>query len=140
MKKYLFIDNNQSDIKADAIGSGNKNFHIYKNPTGMVEAIKNGWSWPGFFNSSLWLIYKGMFILALKVFVFFALLVLFRIPEQIAALVSIGIGIYFGVNGNSLYRQFLEKQGYKFFLSVNADNIANAKAQFVEHMQITNEN
>ena len=81
-----------------------------------------------------------MFILALKVFVFFALLVLFRIPEQIAALVSIGIGIYFGVNGNSLYRQFLEKQGYKFFLSVNADNIANAKAQFVEHMQITNEN
>ena len=75
MKKYLFIDNNQSDIKANAIGSGNKNFHIYKNPTGMVEAIKNGWSWPGFFNSSLWLIYKGMFILALQVFVFFAMFV-----------------------------------------------------------------
>ena len=140
MKKYLFIDNNQSDIKANAIGSGNKNFHIYKNPIGMVEAIKNGWSWPGFFNSSLWLIYKGMFILALQVFVFFAMFVFFGIPEQIVAVVSIGIGIYFGVNGNRLYRQFLEKQGYKFFLSVNADNIANAKAQFVEHMQITNEN
>ena len=138
MKKYLFIDNNQSDIKANAIGSGNKNFHIYKNPTGMVEAIKNGWSWPGFFNSSLWLIYKGMFILALQVFVFFAMFVFFGIPEQIVAVVSIGIGIYFGVNGNRLYRQFLEKQGYKFFLSVNADNIANAKAQFVEHTQNTN--
>ena len=106
----------------------------------MVEAIKNGWSWPGFFNSSLWLIYKGMFILALQVFVFFAMFVFFGIPEQIVAVVSIGIGIYFGVNGNRLYRQFLEKQGYKFFLSVNADNLANAKAQFVEHMQITNEN
>ena len=140
MKKYLFIDNNQSDIKANAIGSGNKNFHIYKNPIGMVEAIKNGWSWPGFFNSSLWLIYKGMFILALQIFVFFAMFVFFGIPEQIVAVVSIGIGIYFGVNGNRLYRQFLEKQGYKFFLSVNADNIANAKAQFVEHMQITNKN
>ena len=140
MKKYLFIDNNQSDIKANAIGSGNKNFHIYKNPTGMVEAIKNGWSWPGFFNSSLWLIYKGMFILALQVFVFFAMFVFFGIPEQIVAVVSIGIGIYFGVNGNRLYRQFLEKQGYKFFLSVYADNLANAKAKFVEHMQITNGN
>ena len=129
---------NISNEKADRIGFGSKNFLIYTNPSGITEVIKNGWSWPGFIFTFLWLAYKGMIIWSICGFAFVIVISFLGVPEYYITILSIGFGVYCGSNGNSLYRKYLEQKGYNLSLSVNADNPQNAKAQFVEYMQITN--
>ena len=60
------------------------------------------------------------------------------LPEISFDSFSIVFYILFGLGGNELYINTLEEKGYKFTLSVNADNPQNAKAQFVEYMKNTN--
>ncbi|WP_226912943.1 hypothetical protein [Halomonas sp. 3D7M] len=35
-----------------------KEFKIYMHPAGMHEAVKQGWSWPGFFFGPIWALVK----------------------------------------------------------------------------------
>ena len=37
-----------------------KQFNVYENPSGMKEAVKQGWSWPGFFFNWIWCFVKKM--------------------------------------------------------------------------------
>ena len=49
--------------------------------------------------------------------------------------VSSGIGVYLGLRGNLLYAKYLENNGYKPFLIINADNVNHAKLQFADYME-----
>ena len=126
-------DSVNSDI--DLIGSGKKVFQVFKDSSNTVEVVHTGISWAAFFFSGLWLIYKGMYLVAGQILVFCTLVLLIGIPETMIPFVSSGVGIYLGLRGNLLYAKFLENNGYKPFLIINADNVNHAKLQFADYMK-----
>ena len=123
------------DNSLESIGSGNKTFVVYKNSMNTVELVKYGWSWFAFLFSGLWLVYKGLYIKAIEIFVFSTLILFFGIPEIIIPIISTSIGVYIGARGNSLYKDYLEKSGYKGFLIINANTAELAKRQFSKYME-----
>ncbi len=123
------------DNSLESIGSGNKIFVVYKNSMNTVELVKHGWSWFAFLFSGLWLVYKGLYLKAVEIFVFSTLILLLGLPESIIPVISTGIGVYIGVRGNSLYKDYLEKNGYKGFLIINANTAELAKRQFSKYME-----
>jgi hypothetical protein len=40
-----------------------KTYNIYVNPQGAGEAVKQGWSWPGFFFNFIWALIKRIWVL-----------------------------------------------------------------------------
>ena len=121
------------------IGSGSRTFQLYKDSSNTVELVQTGISWTAFFFSGLWLLYKGMYLTALQIFVFCILILLIGIPEQMIPLVSSGIGIFLGVRGNFLYSRHLENNGYRPFIIINANSANHAKKQFSEHINAEEE-
>ena len=111
------------------IGSGSRTFQLYKDSSNTVELVQTGISWAAFFFSGLWLLYKGMYLTALQIFMFCILILLIGIPEQMIPLVSSGIGIFLGIRGNFLYSRHLENNGYRPFIMVNANSANHAKKQ-----------
>ena len=111
------------------IGSGSRTFQLYKDSSNTLELVQTGISWTAFFFSGLWLLYKGMYLTALQIFVFCILILLIGIPEQMIPLVSSGIGIFLGVRGNFLYSRHLENNGYRPFIIINANSANHAKKQ-----------
>ena len=126
-------DSVNSDI--DLIGSGRKVFQVFKDSSNTVELVHTGISWAAFFFSGLWLVYKGMYLVAGQILVFCTLVLLIGIPETMFRFLSSGIGVYLGLRGNLLYAKFLENNGYKPFLIINADNVNHAKLQFADYME-----
>ena len=126
-------NNEYSDI--DLIGSGRKVFQVFKDSSNTVELVNTGISWAAFFFSGLWLVYKGMYLVAGRIFFICTLVLLIGIPETMIPFVSSGIGIYLGLRGNLLYAKYLENNGYKPFLIINADNVNHAKLQFADYME-----
>ena len=126
-------DSVNSDI--DLIGSGKKVFQVFKDSSNTIELVHRGISWAAFFFSGLWLVYKGMYLVAGQILVFCTLLLLIGIPETMIPFVSSGIGVYLGLRGNLLYAKYLENNGYKPFLIINADNVNHAKLQFADYME-----
>ena len=116
------------------IGSGSRTFQLYKDSSNTVELVQTGISWTAFFFSGLWLLYKGMYITALQIFVFCISILLIGIPEQMIPLVSSGIGIFLGIRGNFLYSRHLENNGYRPFIMINANNANHAKKQFAAYI------
>ena len=121
------------------IGSGSRTFQLYKDSSNTVELVQTGISWTAFFFSGLWLLYKGMYLTALQIFVFCILILLIGIPEQMIPLVSSGIGIFLGIRGNFLYSRHLENNGYRPFIIINANSANHAKKQFSEHINAEEE-
>ena len=44
-----------------------KQYKVYKHPSGSTEAVKQGWSWPGFFFGFIWAMVKKMWGLGVGV-------------------------------------------------------------------------
>ena len=128
------IENDSVNSNIDLIGSGSKVFQVFKDLNNTVELVHTGISWTAFFFSGLWLIYKGMYMVAGQIFLFCTLVLIIGIPETMIPFVSSGIGIYLGLRGNLLYAEYLENNGYKPFLIINADNVNHAKLQFADYM------
>ena len=116
------------------IGSGSRTFQLYKDSSNTLELVQTGISWTAFFFSGLWLLYKGMYLTALQIFVFCILILLIGIPEQMIPLVSSGIGIFLGIRGNFLYSRHLESNGYRPFIMINANSANHAKKQFAAYI------
>ena len=132
------IENDSVNSDIDLIGSGSKVFQVFKDSNNTVELVQTGISWAAFFFSGLWLVYKGMYMVAGQIFLFCTLVLLIGIPEAMIPLVSSGIGIYLGLRGNLIYANYLENNGYKPFLIINADNVNHAKLQFGDYMKDQN--
>ena len=129
------IENDSVNSNIDLIGSGSKVFQVFKDLNNTVELVHTGISWTAFFFSGLWLIYKGMYMVAGQIFLFCTLVLIIGIPDTMIPFVSSGIGIYLGLRGNLLYAKYLENNGYKPFLIINADNVNHAKLQFADYME-----
>jgi len=105
--------------------------------TGLGEQavlVKEGFSWPAFLLAPAWLVFKRMWIV-LTLFVAAALAIgalsyAGRISEDVATLLSIGLQLLLGFEGNDLYRWTLERRRYRERAVVSADNAVAAERRF----------
>lgn len=112
-----------------------KQFKIYRHPSGVTEAVKQGWSWPAFFFSFLWAFLKKQWVLGAAVlggmFAFGFVLGLAGAGaggDALIHLVSFIVNVMFGVNGNAWREKNLLSRGYQHVETVTAANPEGALA------------
>ena len=106
-------------------------YKIYEHPNGIQEAVKIGWSWPGFFFNCIWCFIKKMNnIGAIILAVYFS--IYFLGSPIILPFINIGLCIWIGSEGNKLLMKSLLERGYEFKLSVTATNPEGAIAMYLK--------
>lgn len=100
-----------------------KTFKVYKHPAGAPEAVKVGFSWPGFLLGSVWMLTKKMWGMALLWFgVYLVLETVTSVSEAInpSALTYLLLAVAFlalslipGFMGNQWREANLLKRGYQ---------------------------
>jgi hypothetical protein len=115
-----------------------KEYKVYANPQGEIQAVKQGWSWPAFFFGCIWAVVKKMWLLGLGVF---AALVILQVvlgnpstgsDDALVNLLSFAAAIIFGVNGNKWRASYLLSHGYDFEGEVEAANPEAAIASYLK--------
>jgi hypothetical protein len=121
-----------------------KQYKMFEHPAGKIEAVKQGWSWPGFFFNIIWAFCKRMWALGGILFaVFFGLGFIGgaaggdteQAIDVITSIANLIIAIVFGVNGNSWREKNLQGRGYEFRTTVTAANPEGATALFIKEKQ-----
>lgn len=107
-----------------------KNFNIYTNPSGIIQVVKQGWSFPVFGFGILWCFFKRLYNIGFILFIssfFFS--IIFRSDTNInitAYIFTICISGWLGSSGNKLIENNLLKNGYKFKKTIKALNPKSA--------------
>ncbi|XKM13901.1 hypothetical protein RCS94_01710 [Orbaceae bacterium ac157xtp] len=144
-----------------------KNYKIFKHPDGKMEAVKQGWSWPGFFFWFIWGFFHKLWKLAcilygIRFFIFVIscliiyyfnisyfhkqtinvakILYLAIMIDGLTLFLSFFVSLYIGARGNSFREKNLIATGYKLigsFLATNPD-MAIAESKKAEKGQVTN--
>lgn len=115
-----------------------KEFKIYQHPTGKQEAVKQGWSWPGFFFGPIWALVKKLWGLGAVLLVIVLLLSAVPVETEVGmltTLIMLVIYIVCGVNGNSWREKNLRSRGYEHLDTVSAANPDGAIAVFLKGRQ-----
>jgi len=94
-------------------------YRIWKNPSGVTESVKQGWSWPAFLFSGLWAVAKRMTLLGICMIlgglVIECAMAATRVDDEdgilLLALISL-LSLFFGANGNSWRERHLVKRGF----------------------------
>ena len=111
-----------------------RTFDIYENPQGLQEAVKKGWSWPGFFFTWIWCFVKKINSIGVGLFIFN--IITWNIPsEEINILLfflALGINIWLGSSGNKMRKTNLISRGFQFQGSVIALNPDAAISEFAD--------
>ncbi|STZ75660.1 DUF2628 domain-containing protein [Bergeriella denitrificans] len=124
-----------------------KQYTIYEHAAEQrIEAVKNGWSWPGFFFSIFWALFKRLWLVALALFLVAfaasfvgAVAAIFfagstqeenAVIDAVGNAASLAIAIYTGINGNSLRERNLLKRGYQRITTVEASSPQHAVARY----------
>jgi hypothetical protein len=121
-------------------------YDIFQHPDGRIEAVKDGFSFPGCLLGGFWALYHKMWIAATISFVlgFGAYIVLpspafyfagvpFGHRFGIADLINIGLMIAFGMMGNGWRYNNLVARGYEWRSDVEASTPDGAKASFLRN-------
>ncbi|WDT75723.1 MAG: DUF2628 domain-containing protein [Candidatus Manganitrophus sp.] len=117
-----------------------KQFKIFKHPSGAIEAVKQGWSWPAFFFGFVWAMMKKMWKLSIGVVL--AILVIGFITgiaasEEMGEAILNGIGmtanLMFGVHGNSWREESLTARGFTVKKTISAASAGAAVALYLEN-------
>ena len=114
-----------------------KQYKIFTDPQGRMEAVKQGWSWPGFFFTWIWALVKSLYLFG----ILFLLLTIFLIALRheiglVASLLRIIVAIVFGAFGNQWRESNLESRGYDLMDTVSAGTPENAIALY-EKQELT---
>ncbi len=113
-----------------------KQYNIYENHEGLKEAVKQGWSWPGFFFSWIWCFTKkingyGAGILVAAIF----LNIITASSEEMSIfvlIIGLGISSWMGYSGNKLRGENLVRRGFMNNSTVTAATPEGAIAIYVK--------
>ena len=113
-----------------------KQYKVFTNPSGLTEAVKQGWSWPAFFFNAIWAMVKKMWGIGVGFFLGFSVLgfILGLIGSEglvVQGLINICAfiaNIVFGINGNSWREKNLLSRGFELVNTVTAENSEGAIA------------
>ena len=110
-----------------------KRYKILKSPFGMIEAVKTGWSWPGFFFTLIWLLVKKLYVTAGIVW-FIAIVISFVEIENggtvFSSFFSVSIGLIVGLKGNLWRVKNFISRGFIFKTTVSAKTPEGALASY----------
>ncbi len=122
----------------------NRKFNVYRNPQGECQAVKVGWSWPGFFFSWVWAFVKRLWGVGCAILAAFAVLGAFNVFIGAAAspdakpVISVfvfgcqmAVVAMIGARGNSWRDANLPTRGYVFVEEVSAANPEAAIAKVI---------
>lgn len=122
-----------------------KQYKIFRHPAGPSEAVKQGWSWPGFFFAAIWALCKKMWALGLGTFgAFFVAGVILGATmgsnsdgaiDGIINLLAFVACIVYGANGNAWREQNLASRGFELVDTVTASNPEGAIALHLKGAQ-----
>jgi len=93
-------------------------YREWKDPAGMTESVKLGWSWPAFLFGGLWAIAKRMTLIGICTLlgglaISYTIAATLNDEDDILWLVStILVSLFFGANGNSWRERHLRKRGF----------------------------
>lgn len=120
-------------------------YKIFASPLRKHEAVKQGWSWPGFFFNIIWALVKRMWALGITLSIVFFLLgwIEWAIEVQsgeeaalgmraITIILSFIMAIVFGINGNRWREKNLLSRGFEHKDTLNADNPEAAIALWIK--------
>ena len=123
-----------------------KTYKIFKHPNGEIQAVKQGWSWPGFFFGGLWALIKKLWGVAILLFIIGLMIKAFSFIISISQGIEVGLvvdrilfsifgittGIVLGINGNKLREKKLISNGFEYKDIVNANNPQEAIALWLK--------
>jgi hypothetical protein len=112
-------------------------FAVYHHSTKGYEAVKQGFSWPGFFFTWIWAFAKGLpGIGGLLLLAWVVVQILVHSGQPVLAIfggvVALVIVLIVGFNGNAWRRSSLAKQGYQLVETVEAESPEAAIARTLE--------
>jgi hypothetical protein len=92
-----------------------KTYEIYVSPLGNQEAVKKGWSWPGFFFGGFWTLYKKMWINSLYIFLLQVALIglTYAVDPKSSANFGFFFGLVIGYFGNKWRVKNLMSRGFE---------------------------
>jgi hypothetical protein len=109
-----------------------KQFKIYKNPQGVIEAVKVGWSWPAFLvPAPIWCFVKKLYTLGCVILV----IVIFATATIVGTLFMPIVWIWLGIGGNGYREKNLISRGYEFEDTIIAVNDEGAIAMYIKSNQ-----
>ena len=120
-----------------------KQYKVFKHPAGAIEAVKQGWSWPGFLFDCIWALVKRMWGLGIGVFIGAVILAMIFISifgeqsgEGLYYLCGFIAKLTFGANGNSWREKNLASRGFEHVDTVSASNPEGAIALYLKEANI----
>ena len=121
-----------------------KKYQIFKHPDNRLDAVKEGFSFPGALFGGLWLLWHKMWILgSIACVVGIAVYAIFPNPEGfiygipyghkfgMADISNIFIELTIGFFGNEWRSESLKQRGFEYAMAVKADTPDGAKAKYV---------
>lgn len=107
-----------------------KRYRVFTHSTLGMVAVKQGWSWPGFFFSFIWALVKKQWVLGFGVLIgIFGLGFLVEnfiqdpdLADRMFNLFALAINFVFGVKGNGFWEANLMGRGYELVDTINAKN------------------
>jgi len=110
-----------------------KQFKLLKHPSGQIEAVKQGWSWPAFLFNWAWAFVKKLWAIGagvgLGLFVLGAVFFLMGDEDGILGnIMGFVVMVVFGVNGNQWREKGLASRGFEVVDAVTASNSDGAIA------------
>jgi hypothetical protein len=93
---------------------------------GQKVAVKQGWSWPGFFFHFIWAFTKNLVLAGAITLVVGIILVSIMDKAGISGSPALILGLPFGIKGNKWWEAKLLKHGYNLLGTVQAKNPADA--------------
>ena len=132
---------------ADETGANLKNYKIFRHPNGQLEAVKQGWSWPAFFFSGVWLLFKKIWGLGLILCFFYLILTVIEVSfagpteeagaviQFLSVLIQLVIGVILGITGHTLREKNLLSRGFELKKTVAASNQEIALSRYLKSNQ-----
>ncbi len=118
-----------------------KHYKIFKHPSGDIEAVKQGWSWPAFLFTFIWAMVKKIWGIGIGVLILFLIFLsmLGTGADLFVNIISFVVSIIFGVYGNSWRENNLDSRGYQMKDTVTAATPEDAIAQFMNQESLPQE-
>lgn len=114
-----------------------KEFHIYAHPEGDIEAVKVGWSWPGFFFTGLWALIKRLWTIGAAVLAGLLVVAMATTPGETGGSTSmvfnglaLAISAIFGQFGNAWLEADLGERDYTYRATIRARDRVEAVAAY----------
>jgi hypothetical protein len=117
-----------------------KTFVVYRHPSGELQAVKQGWSWPATFFIFIWTLIKRMWVLSALLIVSWLLYLNANYEDPSPSMnffdfIEIMSSILLGILGNFWYEKKLLDEGFQRMNTVTAKSKKGALAAYLNQIE-----